>query len=76
MIVHRQVGFGMLAIAFLAAAVYCYAGYLMVASFSISNPGNDYTRAAWLYGGGVGVGLAGAVIAGIVAWRADPGRRR
>ena len=76
MIVHRQVGFGMLAIAFLAVAVYCYAGYTLVASFSVSNPENDYTRAAELYGAGVLVGLAGAVISGIVSWRADPGRRR
>jgi hypothetical protein len=76
MIVHRQVAYGMLAIVFVAVAVYCYAGYMMVASFSVSNPENDYTRAAYVYSGGVLLGLLGALASGIAAWRADPGRRR
>jgi hypothetical protein len=76
MIVHRQVGLGMLAIAFVAVAVYCFAGYNMVASFSISNPASDYTRAARLYSAGVLVGLIGAAVSGIAAWRADPGGGR
>jgi hypothetical protein len=76
MIVHRQVGFGMLAIVFLAMSVYCFAGYNMVASFSVSNPENDYRRAALWYSGGIVLGLVGSVVSGIAAWRADPGRQR
>jgi hypothetical protein len=75
-IVHRQVGFGMLAVAFVAVAVYCYAGYAMVASFSVSNPENDYRAAATWYSGGMIFGLVGALLSGIAAWRADPGQRR
>jgi len=76
MIVHRQVGFGMLAIACLAVAVYCYAGYIMSGSFMISNPGREYGRNVAWWTGGIVIGLLGAVAAGIAAWRADPGRRR
>lgn len=76
MIVHRQVAFGMLAIGFLAMAVYCYAGYIMTGSVIVSNPERDYGRDVAWWTGGIALGLLGALASGIAAWRADPGQRR
>ena len=74
MIVHRQVGLAMLAVACVAAAVFCYAGYAVAAALpAIGVP--DARRATW-YGVGALVALSGALLAGLAAWRADPPRRR
>jgi hypothetical protein len=75
MIVHRQVALGMLTVLFLAVAVFCASGYSMVASFSVAHPDRDYDRQAITYAAGVLGSLAGALIAGIAAWRADRPRR-
>jgi hypothetical protein len=76
MIVHRQVAFGMLAITFLAVAVYCYVGYNLAASFALAAPDDDTAGAVRRYVAGIAAGLLGATVAGVLAWRADPGGRR